>query len=109
MPLKTIEYISPKFSQRVFFLLDEVQEWFSWHTEDKRHRNESAIDSMQKIFKEFVVNGAAPLFHFAFTGSCMAQAWLNIVHCPTFGFSLKSSLCIQLPAQVRQPQQKLFL
>ena len=44
MPLAdTIEYISCNLSQRVFFLLDEIQKWFSWSTSDARHGDESTL------------------------------------------------------------------
>ena len=99
--VSTLRHISCLSKQPVFFLLDEVQKWFLWRTKDRSRYDVDAIESMRKIFKRFVANEKAPFCHFAFTGSCMALAWINIRKCPPNGRVLSSSPRVNLPAQVR--------
>ena len=98
--VSTLRHISCLSKQPAFFLLDEVQKWFSWRTKDSSHYDVGTIESMRNIFRRFVENEKAPFCHFAFTGSCMALAWINIVKYPNQS-CVASCPCVNLPAQVR--------
>ena len=84
-------YLSRELSRHVFLLIDEVETWFvtgDGHVDDSLP---SLGTSFRNGFKSFAANTHAPFVHCIMTGSCMAQAWINIV---------TSAPCVHLSAQV---------